>query len=211
MLAEKYRPRCFAEVIGHDKVITGLRWYLDQPTGSGKAFLLTGPSGIGKTTLAECCAEYWGIPAWSRIKIESAEADVDRLRELSSDMLIYGHGRDGRKLYLIDEIHTITGRAADRLLSLLESLPRHVLLVGTTTESDWTGQTLFSRWTRFDLGKVPSALVAKHLERVAQAEGLPVPDDAKWADKLVKYHGVNIRDQINQLPARLFGGVGVAA
>ena len=97
------------------------------------------------------------------------------------------------------------------MLSLLESLPKHVLLVGTTTETDWTDGILLSRWTRFDLAKVRSADVAEHLERIARGEGLPIPDDPKWAEKLVRYHGLNIRDQLNQLPARLLGGVSAAA
>jgi DNA polymerase-3 subunit gamma/tau len=211
MLAEKYRPRTFADVIGQDKVIQAVRWYLDQPTESGKAFLFTGPSGSGKTTLAECAARHWGIVDYDMHRIESAECSVDALRQVASDMMLCGWGPTGRKLYVIDEIHTVTGRAADRLLSLLETLPSHVLVVGTTTESDWTDGILLSRWVRFELAKVRSTDVAAHLADIAQREGLPIPPDPKWADKLVKYFGLNMRDHLNQLPARLFGGATVAA
>ena len=58
-----------------------------------------------------------------------------------------------------------------------------------------------------DLAKVRSTDVARLLERVALAERLPIPADPRWADKLVKYHGLNIRDQLNQLPSRLLGCV----
>jgi DNA polymerase-3 subunit gamma/tau len=215
VLAEKYRPKTFGEVIGQDRTIAGLRYHLDQPRDkSGLAFLLTGPSGSGKTTLAECMAEYWGIPEFGRHRIESAECDVQALRDLASDMYIYGPGNGGRKMYLIDEIHTVTGRAADRLLSLLESLPKHVLLVGTTTESDWAAVTLFSRLVRFNLQKPNSGLISAHLQRVAESEGLPMPEDpAAWFAKYVKYSptGLNVRDLLNQLPAALFGGMAVAA
>jgi len=203
MLAEKYRPRTFDDVIGQERVIRAMEWYLGEAHDSGLAFLLTGPSGSGKTTLAECAARKWGVSDWDMHKIESAECDVGRLRQLANDMMIYGCGGHGRKLYVIDEIHTVTGRAADHLLSLLEALPAHVLIVGTTTETDWTDGILLSRWTRFELQKVRSGDVARYLERIAEAEGLPIPDDPKWADKLVKYFGLNIRDQLNQLPARL--------
>jgi DNA polymerase-3 subunit gamma/tau len=210
MLAEKYRPKTFENVIGQDKVIRAMRHYLDNAT-SGMAFLLTGPSGSGKTTLAECAARYWGVADWDIHRIESAECDVAKLRELASNMLIYGVGNKGRKCYVIDEVHTVTGRAADRLLSLLESLPPHVLIVGTTTETGWTDGILLSRWVRCDLQKAASADVARYLEHIAEAERLPIPEDPKWADKLVKYHGLNIRDHLNQLPARLFGAESPAA
>jgi DNA polymerase-3 subunit gamma/tau len=211
MLAEKYRPKSFDQIIGQDRVVAGMKWYLDQAADSGLALLLTGPSGSGKTTLAECAARHWGCTDFDIHRIESAQCDVTTLRELDSNMYIYGAGRHGRKMYLIDEVHTITGRAADRMLSLLEALPRHVLLVGTTTDANWTDGILLSRWVRFELAKVRSADVAAYLESIAQRENLPLPADAKWADKLVKYHGLNIRDQLNQLPARLLGGISAAA
>lgn len=211
MIAEKYRPKNFDEVVGQEKVIAAMRWYLDQSHESGLAFLITGPSGSGKTTLADCAAEYWGISPHDRWRIESAECDVARLRQLDSDMLYYGCGDGGRKLYVIDEIHTLTGRAADRLLSLLEKLPKHVLVVGTTTETDWTDGILLSRWVRFDLQKPNSRTVAEYVERIARTEGLPMPDDPKWAEKMVKYGGLNLRDLLNQLPARLLGGTNAVA
>lgn len=209
MLAEKYRPQTFDDVIGQDKTIAAMRWYLDRPADSGLAFLLNGPSGSGKTTIAECAARYWGCTDFDIHRLESAQCDVQALRQVSNDMYI--HGSHGRKMYLIDEVHTITGRAADRMLSLLESLPPHVLMVGTTTETDWTDGILLSRWVRFDLQKVRASDVSAYLERIAQAEGLPMPDDPKYFDKLVKYHGLNIRDQLNQLPARMLTGVAQAA
>src|SRR3990172_4162855 len=117
MLADKWRPKSFEEVIGQDRVIAGLKWYLDQASDSGLALLLTGPSGAGKTTLGECAARCWGCTDFDILRVESAECDVSTLRELADRMHVYGAGRHGRKCYIIDEIHTLTGRAADRLLS----------------------------------------------------------------------------------------------
>ena len=212
MLAEKHRPKTFADVVGQERTVAALRWYLDQTERSnGLAFLLTGPSGSGKTTLAECAARAWGVLDFDIHRLESAECDVGTLRRVANDMYVHGAGRHGRKCYVIDEIHTVTGRAADRMLSLLEGLPDHVLLVATTTESDWTDGILLSRWVRLALAKVKAGDVAAHLERIAALEGLPIPSDPKWADKMVRYNGLNIRDQLNQLPARLLAGMTQAA
>ena len=60
-LAETHRPQSFDQVIGQDKTIAAMRWYLDRPADSGLAFLLTGPSGSGKTTIGECAGRYWGL------------------------------------------------------------------------------------------------------------------------------------------------------
>ena len=203
MLAERHRPQTFDDVVGQDKAIRLLKWHLDR-TETGLAILLTGPSGSGKTTLAECAGRYWGVADFDVHRIESAECDVATLRKLANDMSYYGSGKSGRKLYIIDEIHTVTGRAADRLLSLLESLPEHVLLVGTTTQADWTDGILLSRWVRFDLAKPRCNDVAAYLERIAAAEGLPT-DGNGWAVRFVKANGINIRNLINQLPAHLLG------
>lgn len=211
MLAEKYRPRDFSQIIGQGKATQALKYCLDGCGDTGKVFLLTGPSGCGKTSLAYCAAAYWGVPAHGIHKIEAAECDVAALREVADHVRIYGPGHLGRKCYVIDEIHTVTGRALDLCLSLFEGLPAHVCIFGTTTETDWSTSTLLSRFARIDLQKIPAALVAEQIERVALAEGLPIPADAGWAAKLVKYQGVNLRDQLNQLPARLFGGLCAAA
>ena len=205
MLAEKYRPQTFDQIIGQDRIVRTMRWYLDTDNTTGHCFLVTGPSGSGKTAMAQCAARYWGVDDLDIAKIQSATCTAETLHELASAAWVYGRGKAGRKCYIIDEIHTVTGKAKDRLLSLLEDLPAHVMVIGTTTESDWTDGTLFSRFVRFDVAKVRSDEVARHLERIADAEGLPIPSDPKWADKLVKYApvGLNVRDLINQLPARL--------
>lgn len=205
MLAEKHRPKIFDDVIGQDRVIAGTRWMLDHSeNAAGPSILYTGPSGSGKTTLAECAATYWGITELDRWRIESAECDVARLRELAADCQTYGSGPTSRKLYLVDEIHTLTQRAKDRLLSLLENLPAHVLFVGTTTEENWCEPTLFSRFSRFPLAKLSSATVVDRLLWVASHEGLPVPEGRHWAERLVKYEGLNLRDLLNNLPQRAF-------
>jgi len=120
LLAEKYRPKTFDQIIGQDRVIRMLKRHLDDPGECGQPFLLTGPTGSGKTTLARCAARYWGASEYDIRLIQSSECDVDCLRAIDSEM--YVHGWNGRKAYIIDEVHTLTQRAKDRLLSMNERL-----------------------------------------------------------------------------------------
>jgi len=201
-LAEQYRPASFVDVVGQDKAVTLLKYYLGR--GSGCALMLLGPSGSGKTTLAMCAAREWGCDDMSTTLVSSAESDVGSIRELAEHMSYRGWGESGRKCYIIDEIHTLSARAADRLLSVLESIPPHVLLIATTTESTWLEQreTLWSRWHRIGLAKPRSGDVAALLQKIADAEKLP--NDANgWADRYVKYNGLNLRNLINGLPEHL--------
>ncbi|MDM8008066.1 MAG: AAA family ATPase [Phycisphaerae bacterium] len=207
MLAEKYRPRTFDQIIGQERAIRTLKWHLDTETPTGKVFLIFGPSGSGKTTLTECAARYWGVDDWDIRLVQSAECDVESLRQLDSESYVYGLGQGGRKCYVIDEIHTVTGRAHDRLLSLLEHLPKHVMVCGTTTELDWSDGTMRSRFAKVYTSKIRAEDVARYLEMVAANERLPIPEDPKWAEKLVKYNGLNIRDHLNELPDRLLAGM----
>lgn len=204
MLSEKYRPVVFDGIIGQSAVVRTMKWHLSKEYPDGQCFLITGPSGCGKTTMAECAARHWGCSDLDIHTIQSTECDVAELRTLAGNMAIYGW-KNSRKCYVIDEVHTVTGTAQKRLLSLLEHVPRHVLIVGTTTEDNWTDGTLLSRWVRFQLQKVPATEVAQHIETIAEAECLPIPTDPQWAAKWIKYAGLNIRDLLNQLPGRLLG------
>lgn len=205
MLSEKYRPATFDDIIGQHKTIDLLRWHLSQQSDSGRALLLTGPSGCGKTSLALCAARFWGVADFDIHRVESATLDVAAVRRLAEDVAYFGCGTSGRKVYVIDEVHTVGARACDRLLSLLENLPQHVTIVATSTETNWSGETLLSRWLRFDITKPRCSDVAKHLEWIAAAENLPTNGDTAWATKYCKATGLNLRTLINQLPAHLLG------
>ena len=81
------------------------------------------------------------------------------------------------------------------------------MVCGTTTELDWSDGTMRSRFAKVYTSKIRAEDVARYLEKVAANERLPIPDDPKWAEKLVKYHGLNVRDHLNELPDRLLAGM----
>ena len=109
-------------------------------------------------------------------------------------------------MYIIDEIQHLNPSCLRFLLGWLESLPKHVLVIGTTTSVTWADDVdgLYSRWRRFRFRKPHAPAVAEHLERIARAEGMPVPPGFRFVSILqgkadVTLKGNNVRDAIDQL------------
>ena len=93
-------------------------------------------------------------------------------------MRVYGFGPNGRKAYIVDEIQHLNRDCLRMLLGLLESLPSHVIVIGTTTSSTWADEVdgLFSRFRRFIFRKPNAKAVGEHLQRIASEVGLDVPE-----------------------------------
>ena len=132
------------------------------------------------------------------------------MRELSVRMRYYGMGGDGRRCFIIDEIQHLNRDCQRMLLGLLENLPNHVIVIGTTTSVCWAEDIdgLFSRWRRFRFRKPSAPVIAKHLERIARELSLPIPDGFRFLFYVqgkydVALRGNNIRDCIDQLPDTL--------
>ncbi len=193
VLARKWRPRNFAEMVGQEHVLRALKGALD----SGKvhhAFLFTGTRGVGKTTVARILAKSLncekGVTATpcgecaacreidegrfvDLIEVDAASrTKVDDTRELL-DNVQYAPTRGRYKVYLIDEVHMLSGHSFNALLKTLEEPPPHVKFLLATTDPQKLPVTVLSRCLQFSLKRLPSALIAERLKFIAGAEKLP--------------------------------------
>ncbi len=215
MLSERYRPKAWSDFIcqpvtGEIAEACSDDWLFD---GCGERWLFEsdGIAGCGKTSAAYVAARALGCDDFTIERIDSLACSVADLRGLERSMRCYGMGSaNGRRAYVIDEIQHLNRDCLRMLLGLLEQLPKHVIVVGTTTSVTWADDVdgLFSRWRRFRFRKPAAPAIAKHLERVARETGLPVPDGFQFLSYVqgkcgVQLRGNNIRDCIDQLPDTL--------
>ncbi|MCH8962901.1 MAG: hypothetical protein IH820_16720 [Bacteroidetes bacterium] len=166
------------------------------------------------TALALGCSDF------ATERIDSRACTVAELRELSGRMQVFGWGGNARKCYIIDEIQHLNRDCQRMLLGLLENLPSHVIVIGTTTSVTWADDVdgLFSRWRRFRFRKPSAPAIAEHVERIAREQGLTVPDGFRFLayvqGKYVDVGGNNVRACIDLLPdalRRFKGKAGKAA
>ena len=224
MLSERYRPQKWADFVGQP-IIAEIEpacidpWLFD---GCGERWLFEsdGIAGCGKTSAAYVAARELGCSDFAIERIDSRACTVQDLRELSTSMQFYGFGGNARKCYVIDEIQHLSRDCLRMLLGLLENLPAHVMVIGTTTSINWADDVdgLYSRWRRFRFRKPNAAEIAKHLERIAGDLGLPIPVGFRFISYVqgkcgTELRGNNIRDCIDQLPdaLRRYTGKGQAA
>ena len=213
MLSERYRPKTWDDFVGQP-VIDEIReacidpWLFD---GCGERWLFEsdGIAGCGKTSAAYVTARALGCDDFAIERIDSRACTVSDLRDLSGRMQLYGWGGNARRCYIIDEIQHLNRDCQRMLLGILESLPNHVIFIGTTTSVAWADDVdgLFSRWRRFRFRKPSAPAIAEHLERIAQEQGLPIPDGFRFLfyvqGKYVDVGGNNVRACIDQLPDAL--------
>jgi DNA polymerase-3 subunit gamma/tau len=193
VLARKWRPKRFAEMVGQEHVLRALGNALD----SGKihhAFLFTGTRGVGKTTIARILAKSLncetagvssnpcGICAACReidegrfvdlIEVDAASrTKVDDTRELL-DNVQYAPTRGRFKVYLIDEVHMLSNHSFNALLKTLEEPPPHVKFLLATTDPQKLPVTVLSRCLQFSLKRLPASLIGERLKFIAGAEHL---------------------------------------
>ena len=227
VLARKWRPRNFSEIVGQEHVVRALSNALD----SGRvhhAFLFTGTRGVGKTTLARILAKCLnceagvsstpcgGCAACREIDegrfIDLLEVDaasrtkVDDTRDLL-DNVQYAPARGRYKVYLIDEVHMLSTHSFNALLKTLEEPPPHVKFLLATTDPQKLPVTVLSRCLQFNLKRLPLALIAARLQHIVTAEGLVAEPAA--IELLARAADGSLRDGLSLLDQLIAFGGGV--
>jgi len=203
VLARKYRPTRFEDLVGQEPMVRTLA----NSFASGRihqAYILTGVRGIGKTTTARILARAFNYSLPGRIDkpsidmpelgvhcqaiIESRHVDViemdaashtgiDDVREIIENAR-YRPVSARTKVYIIDEVHMLSKQAFNGLLKTLEEPPEHVKFLFATTEIEKVPITVRSRCLRFDLKRIESSMMTRHLAGICQAEGVAFEADA---------------------------------
>lgn len=201
-LYRKYRSRSLEEIVGQDHITSTFKNALK----SGKlshAYLLTGPRGVGKTSIARILAHEINGLSYSEdghmdiIEIDAASnRRIDEIRDLR-DKVSTAPTSAKYKVYIIDEVHMLTKEAFNALLKTLEEPPAHVVFILATTEGHKLPQTIISRTQRFTFLPVPKSVVVAHLKQIAKKESIVIDDEAL---ELIAEHGEgSFRDSISLL------------
>lgn len=171
----KYRPQHLDEVLGQDAAIRSLEQALRKSTHP-HAFLFTGPSGTGKTTLARIVAKEFGCAPANIIETDAAtNTGIDAMREITSTLRYQGFGEQPNKMIILDECHALTKAAWQSLLKAVEEPPEHVYFAFCTTESGKVPETIRTRCHCYDLKPVRYDDLMDLLERVLIEENLGTP------------------------------------
>src|ERR1041384_8104658 len=201
VIARKYRPQCFGDVVGQEHVTQTLSNAI-AANRIAHAYLFCGPRGTGKTTIARIfakCLNCTGGPkadfdeedprckeiaegrSLDVLEIDGASnRGIEEIRELR-ETVKYVPATSRFKIYIIDEVHMLTKEAFNALLKTLEEPPAHVKFMFATTEPEKVLPTILSRCQRFDLRRIPARLIVEHLKKIAREEKVKIDDEALHA------------------------------
>jgi DNA polymerase-3 subunit gamma/tau len=203
VLARKYRPQTFSELIGQEPMVRTLGNAIERDR-LAHAFLMTGVRGVGKTSTARLiakalncvgidgaggptidpcgqCEPCTAIAEGRHIDVIEMDAashtGVDDVREII-EQVRYAAVSARYKIYIIDEVHMLSRNAFNALLKTLEEPPAHVKFLFATTEVEKLPVTVLSRTQRFDLRRIPAEMLAQHFGKVCRLEGVEAEEEA---------------------------------
>jgi len=201
VLARKWRPQTFDQVIGQSHVTNTLRNAI-RAERIAHAYLFTGARGVGKTSVARIlaktlncergiagapcnacsnCREITQSHAVDVLEIDGASnRGIDSIRELR-ETVRFLPAKSRYRIYIIDEVHMLTPEAFNALLKTLEEPPAHVLFIFATTEPHKIPATILSRCQRFDFRRIPNHQIVAHLRRIADEEHLNLSDSILYS------------------------------
>lgn len=201
VIARKYRPQRFSDVVGQEHVTQTLANAIAQ-SRIAHAYLFCGPRGTGKTTVARIFAKCLNCTGGPKVDFDDADPrcleitegrsmdvmeidgasnnGVEQVRELR-ETVQYMPAASKFKIYIIDEVHMLSTAAFNALLKTLEEPPAHVKFMFATTDPEKVLPTILSRCQRFDLRRIPTALIVQHLASIAQQENVRIAEPALLA------------------------------
>src|SRR5262245_52328521 len=201
VIARKYRPQKFSDVVGQEHVTQTLANAISQ-NRIAHAYLFCGPRGTGKTTIARIFAKCLNCTGGPKVDFSDDDPRCKEITEGRSLDVLEIDGASNRgiediralretvkyvpahskfKIYIIDEVHMLTKEAFNALLKTLEEPPAHVKFMFATTEPEKVLPTILSRCQRFDLRRIPSSLIVKHLSEIATKEKVRIDEAALYA------------------------------
>ena len=226
VLARKWRPRTFAELVGQEHVVRALENALTQQR-LHHAYLFTGTRGVGKTTLARIiakalncetgvtatpcgrCSACTEIDAGRFVDLLELDAasntQVDNMRELLENAL-YAPTAGRYKVYIIDEVHMLSRNAFNAMLKTLEEPPAHVKFILATTDPQKIPVTVLSRCLQFNLKQIPQQQIAGRLEHILEAED--IRREAPALQLIARAAQGSLRDALSLLDQAIAHGAG---
>jgi len=206
VIARKWRPQTFADVTGQEAITQTLRNAIAHGR-LHHAYLFSGARGVGKTTTARllakalnchkakgptpepcaiddptACPSCSEIAAGGSIDVQEIDAasntDVGNIRDAIIGTVAFAPARDRYKVFIIDEVHMLSGHSFNALLKTIEEPPPRVVFIMATTSRHKVPETILSRCQLFEFRTIATAKIAERLRHIADAEGLKIPDEA---------------------------------